>query len=53
MIYDEYKDYLGKILFLTSILMFVVLLFNPLNNLIFTIDEYFTLGLIKLPLMQG
>ena len=53
MIYDNYHDYLGKIIFLTSIFVFILLLFNPLNNLIFTVDEYFTLGLIKLPLMQG
>lgn len=50
---ENNKELLGKLLFSLSIIVFVIMLFSPLNNLLYHIDEYFTLGLVKFPIMQG
>ena len=50
---ENYKEVFGKILFAIGILILLALLISPLKNILFTVDEYFTLGLIKFPLMQG
>ena len=47
------KEYFGKFLFIISIVAFFALIFSPLTNVLFFVDEYYTLGLIKHPLMQG
>lgn len=54
--FKEYRNvhiYLGKFLFIISIVALLALIFNPLNSVLFHVDEYFTLGLIKYPLIHG
>lgn len=50
---ENTKEKVGKILFVVSIFVFILMLFSPLNNLLFSVDEYFTLGLIKFPMLQA
>ena len=44
------KNIIGQVFFALSILMLVYMLINPLNQLIFNIDEYFTLTVINFPI---
>ena len=44
------KNIIGQIFFALSVLMLVYMLINPLNQLIFNIDEYFTLTVINFPI---
>ena len=44
------KNIIGQIFFALSILMLVYMLINPLNHMIFNIDEYFTLTVINFPI---
>ena len=41
------KNYFGKVFFLIGVLIFIVMIFSPLNNLVIHIDEFFTLAVIK------
>ena len=44
------KNIIGQIFFGLSILMLIYMLINPLNHIIFNIDEYFTLTVINFPI---
>lgn len=48
--YSDKKTIFGIILFALSILMLIYMLFNPLNQLIVNVEEYFTLTLIHFPI---
>ena len=43
------KELIGKIFFALSIMFLAYLFFNPLNNLVCQIDEYFTMTVTMLP----
>lgn len=45
----NYKELLGKLLFMASIVMFFYMIFSPFNNLVYHIDENFTIFLLKFP----
>jgi len=47
------KDIIGVVLFIIAILSIISMLILPTNTFLTNIDEYFTLSLIKLPLMDG
>lgn len=44
------KDNIGKCFLITSILLFVYLIFSPLTGVITNIDEYFTITVLKFPI---
>lgn len=44
------KNIIGQVFFALSILMLLYMLINPLNHMIFNIDEYFTLTVINFPM---
>ena len=44
------KNIIGQVFFALGILMLVYMLINPLNQMIFNIDEYFTLTVINFPI---
>lgn len=44
------KNIIGQVFFALSILMLVYMLINPLNQVIFNLDEYFTLTVINFPI---
>ncbi len=46
----ELTDYIGIIFFIIAIGILCIMIFNPLNHLFIHIDEYFTFGLIHLPI---
>ena len=46
------KNHLGKVFFAISLLIFVLMIFTPLNQLIIHKDEYFTLAVIKFSVMD-
>ena len=50
---SDKKELLGKILFGISILFLVYMVFTPLNQYLIHTDEYFTVALIRLPLLDG
>ena len=43
----ETKDVIGKILLIISCFICIAMIFSPLANALFHVDEFFTLGLIK------
>ena len=49
----ENKDILGRGLIILSFILFFIIIFLPAMKLLFNIDEYFTLGIIKAPLLHG
>lgn len=49
----ERKDIFGKIFFIISIFLFLLMLISPSNHVFIHIDEYFTMGLIKLPFLES
>lgn len=48
--YSDKKTIFGMALFALSILMLIYMLINPLNQLIFNVEEYFTLTLVNFPI---
>lgn len=50
---SDKKELLGKILFGISILFLLYMVFTPLNQYLIHTDEYFTVALIRLPLLDG
>lgn len=44
------KNIIGQVFFGLSILMLIYMLINPLNQIIFNIDEFFTLTVINFPI---
>lgn len=48
--FKNYRDLMGKILFILSILIFIYMIFSPFNNLVFQMDENFTIFLLKFPI---
>lgn len=49
----ETKDIIGKSLFILSILLFLFMIFSPLAKTIIHIDEFWTIGVIHLPLSES
>lgn len=47
------EDYIGIIFFIGAIILLLSMIFNPLNRFFIHIDEYFTIGLINLPIING
>ena len=47
-IYDN-RNFIGKILFIISLLVLVYLFIIPVNHLVIHIDEHFTIGLTQIP----
>jgi len=50
---DEIKRYTGISFVIASIILLAVLIILPINQYFIHIDEYYTLGLIKVPLIDG
>ncbi len=48
--YSDKKTIFGMALFALSILMLIYMLINPLNQLVFNVEEYFTLTLVNFPI---
>lgn len=53
MVYNEKKETLGKIFYFFSFLILIYMCLSQLTHLIYTVDEYFTLGIINLPFLNG
>lgn len=49
----ELKDYIGIFFFIGAIVLLILMIFNPVNQFLIHIDEYFTLGLVQLPFLNG
>lgn len=49
----ELTDYIGIIFFIMAIGILCIMIFNPLNHLFIHYDEYFTFGLIHLPITDA
>lgn len=49
----ELTDYIGIIFFIIAIGILCIMIFNPLNHLFIHYDEYFTFGLIHLPITNA
>lgn len=47
---ENMKNNIGKLLFAISIILCAYMIFSNLTHVVFEIDEYFTLALIKFPL---
>lgn len=47
------EDYIGIIFFIGAIIILLSLIFNPITHLFIQVDEYFTIGLIHLPILNG
>ena len=47
------RDLIGKILFVLSIIGFIYMFITPIANILIHVDEYWTLSLINLPLIEG
>ena len=49
----EKKDFFGIGLVILSLILFFMIILSPTMKLLFNIDEFFTLGVIKAPLLQS
>lgn len=52
LINKNYKDILGKLLLVLSCIFFIYMILSPFNNLVFQMDENFTIFLLKFPLID-
>ena len=49
----ETKNIIGKSLFIISIFLFLLMILSPLAKTIIHIDEFWTIGVINLPLAES
>ena len=50
---EDYKNVIGKIFFIISIIFLLYLFFNPAMGCFFNIDEQFTLAILNLPFAEA